>query len=151
MPCRGRTAPERHQSGLALAIQAGRPGGALLGRPGEGGLEPLFDQTLADAKHGIDTYGEALSDLGIGPGRPIRIGFQQDMGMADLGGGGFPFADPLSQLAAFLIRKTHDILFVHGTLRLLTRYFRRRNSNRLTSKNEADKALDGPTIPRISA
>ena len=91
MPSGGRTAPERDQPRLALAIQAGCPGGALLGLPVERGLQPLFDQTLADAQHGIDTDGEALGDLRIRPGRPIRIGFQQDMGMADLGGGRFPF------------------------------------------------------------
>ena len=52
--------------------------------PVECNLQPLFDQTLSDAQHGIDTDGEALGDLGIRPGKAIRIGFQKDMSMSDL-------------------------------------------------------------------
>jgi hypothetical protein len=44
-------------------------------------------------------------------------------------------------VVAFLIRKPHDVLLVPGTLRLITRYALSRHSNRLTSKNEVDKAL----------
>src|SRR4029453_1712445 len=141
MPCGGRTASERYQPGFCRSIQAGRTGGPLLFLPVEGGLKPLFDQTLSDPKHGIHTDGEALGDLCIRPGRPIRIGFYKDMSMSDLVGRCFPFSGQLCQLVAFLIRKPHDVLLVHGTLRLLTRYTLRRNSNRLTSKNEADKVL----------
>ena len=72
--------------------------------PVECGLKPLFDKTLSDAQHSIDTDGEALGDLGIRPGRSIRIGFQKDMSMSDLVGCRFSFAGQLSQLAAFLIR-----------------------------------------------
>jgi hypothetical protein len=59
--------------------------------PVEGGLEALCDQALSNAMHGIDTDGEALSDLLIRPGRPICVGFQQDMRLADLVGGSFAF------------------------------------------------------------
>jgi hypothetical protein len=54
---------------------------------------------------------------------------------------GFPFPGKLSQLAAFLIRKTHDVLLVHGTLRLKSHYCLRRNNNLVTYKNKADKVL----------
>jgi hypothetical protein len=114
MPCGGLTASERDQSCFGLAIQARRAGGALLFLPVECGLQPLFDPTLSDAKHGIDAHGEALGDLGIRPGRPIRIGFQQDMGVSDLVCGRSPFSDQLCQLDAVLVGKTYDVLFVHG-------------------------------------
>src|SRR5262249_39779171 len=82
MPGRRRPAPECDQACLTHAIQEWRAGGALLWLPVEGGLQPVFDQTLSDAQHSINTDGEALSDLGIRPSRAIRIGFQQDISMA---------------------------------------------------------------------
>jgi hypothetical protein len=141
MPCGRLTTPERDQSCLGLAIQARSAGGTLLFLPVECGLQSLFDPTLSDAKHGIDTHGEALGDLGIRPSRPIRIGFQQDMGVSDLGCGRSPFAGQFCQLGAFLVGKTYDVFFVHGTLRLITPSVLRRKHNRLTSKIKADKAL----------
>jgi hypothetical protein len=47
-------------------------------------LEPLLDQPLADPQNSIDADGEALGDPGVCPGRPIRIGLQQDLGIAYL-------------------------------------------------------------------
>jgi hypothetical protein len=76
LPCRWLTAPEREQSCLALAIQAWCAGGALLFLPVESGLQPVCDQTLSDAQHGIDTDGETLGDPGIRSSRTIRISFQ---------------------------------------------------------------------------
>jgi hypothetical protein len=116
-------------------------GGMRLFLPVECSFESLFDQALSDAKHGIDTDGEALGYPLIRPGRTIRIGFQQDIGMSYLVCCGFPFPRQLGQLSAFLISKTYDILLVHGTLRLIARYWLRRNNNLLTCKNKADKAL----------
>lgn len=129
MPGGRLTAPERDQSCLPLAIQARHAGGVLLLLPVERGLQPLFDPTLSDAKHGIDTHGEALSDLGIRPGRPIRIGFQQDVGVSDLVCGGVPFSGQLCQRGAFLVGKTYDVFFVHGALRLITPSALRRHHN----------------------
>jgi hypothetical protein len=39
------------------------------------------------------------------------------------------------------MRKTHAVLLVHSTLRLIMPYALGRNHNRLTSRNKADKAL----------
>jgi hypothetical protein len=75
MPGRRLTAPQRDQPGFCRAIEDGRTGGPRGLLPGEGGLQCLFDQTLSDAKHGIDSDRETLGHLGIRPGRPIRIGF----------------------------------------------------------------------------
>jgi hypothetical protein len=125
--------------------------------PVECGVESLFDQTLSDAKHGIHTDGEALSYLLIRPGRTLHIGFQQDIGMSYLVGCGFPFPGYLGQLAAFLSRKTYEVLFVHGTLRLSARSCLRRNDNLLTHKNKTDKPLagvgdiDGDGVPDLAA
>src|SRR6266568_8439927 len=136
-----RTAPERDQPCLSLAIQEGRMGGTSLFLPVECCLELLFDQTLSDSKHGIDTDREAFCYPVISPGRTIRIGFQKNIGMSYLVCCGFPFPGKLSQLAAFLIRKTHDVLLVNGTLRLKSHYCLRRNNNLVTYKNKADKVL----------
>jgi hypothetical protein len=114
-----------------------------LGLAVECSLKPLFDKTLADTQDSIDTHGEALGDPCIRPGRTSRISFQQDMGMADLVSGRFAFPRQLRQLCAFCIGKPYDVLFVHDTLRLIARSALRRNHNRLTSKNKADKALAG--------
>src|SRR5262245_47922315 len=135
------TAPQGYQPCLPLAIQKGTPGGMGLFLPVEGGLQPLFDQSLSDAQHGMDTDGEALGYPCICPGMAIRIGFQKDMGMAYLVGRRGPLPGQLSQLSAFLIRKTYDVLLVHGTLHLITHYALRWNNNLLTSKNKADKVL----------
>jgi hypothetical protein len=141
MACGWRTAPECDEPCLSRAIQEGSTGGMRLFLPVECGVESLFDQTLSDAKHGIHTDGEALSYLLIRPGRTLHIGFQQDIGMSYLVGCGFPFPGYLGQLAAFLSRKTYEVLFVHGTLRLSARSCLRRNDNLLTHKNKTDKPL----------
>ena len=76
--------------------------------------------------------------------------------MSYLVGCSFSCPGQLSHLFAFLIRKTYDVLFVHGTLRLITHDALRRNHNLLTSKNKADKALVlyeqvlGPSHPRVA-
>jgi|SRR5207249_2695934 len=75
MSCGWCTTPECYQPCLPLAIQHGTPGGMGLFLPVEGGLKPLFNQTLSNAKHGVDTDGEALCYPFVGPGRTIRIGF----------------------------------------------------------------------------
>ena len=84
VPCGRLPAPERDQSCLALAIQArvreGRCGFFRL----RAASSPWFDQPLSDPQHSIDTDREALGDLGIRPSRPIRIGVQEDVRMADL-------------------------------------------------------------------
>jgi hypothetical protein len=109
--------------------------------PGEGGLQPLFDQPLSDSHNGIDTDGEALGYPRIGPCRTIRIGFQQDIGMPDLVGRSFPRADQLGQVLTFCIGKTHDVFFGHYTLRLIPCSSLKRNDTLVTHKNKDDKAL----------
>jgi hypothetical protein len=140
-PWRWRTAPEGKQPCLPLVIQPGRTGGMGLGLPVEGSLKALFDQTLADAQHGIDADREALGDPGIWPSRAIRISFQQALGMAYLVGCSCALPGQRSLLFAFLIRKPYDVLFVHGIPRLITPSALRRKYSRLTSKNKADRAL----------
>ena len=135
------TAPQGYQPCLPLAIQKGTPGGMGLWLPVKGGFKSLFDQPLSDAQLGIDADGEALGYPCICPGRAIRIRFQKDMGMSYLIGCSRPFPGQLSQLSAFLIRKTHDVLLVHDTLHLRTHYTLRWNKNLLTHKNKADKVL----------
>ena len=86
MACGWGTAPQCDQPCLPLAIQQGTPGGIGRLLPVEGGLKPLCNQPLSDAKDAIDTDGAALGDSCIRPSRPIRIGFQKDIGMAYLVG-----------------------------------------------------------------
>jgi hypothetical protein len=109
--------------------------------PVEGGLKSLFDQPWSDAQHGIDTDGEALGDPCLCPGRAIRSRLQKDLGLSYLVGRSRPLPGQLSPLSAFLIRKTHDVLLVHGTLHLRTHYTLRWNNNPFTHKNKADKVL----------
>jgi hypothetical protein len=141
MACGWRTAPACDQPCLSRAIPAGRTGGRCLFLPVAGGVESLCDRTLSDAKHGIHTDGEALGYPLIRPGRTIRLGFQQEIGMAYRVGWGVPVPGQLGQWAAFLISKTDDVLFVQGTLRLRARDWLRRNHHLLTHKNKADNAL----------
>ena len=141
MPGGWRTTPESNASCLPLTIQAGLPGGMVLFLPGEGGLQPLFDQPLSDSHNGIDTDGEALGYPRIGPCRTIRIGFQQDIGMPDLVGRSFPRADQLGQVLTFCIGKTHDVFFGYYTLRLIPCSSLKRNDTLVTHKNKDDKAL----------
>jgi hypothetical protein len=103
---------------LPFTISARRARGTRLLLPGERRLSPLFDPALSDALDGRHTDGEALGDVRIRPRRAIGIGLQQAMGMPDLGGHRLPLPDQLGSWAAFLSRKTHDVLLVHGWLRL---------------------------------
>jgi hypothetical protein len=61
--------------------------------------------------------------------------------MPELGGRRFPLPDQLGELAAFLSRKTHDVLLIHSLLRLRVRSCLRRHNNLLTYNNNADKVL----------
>ena len=86
LPCGWLTAPERDPAGLALTSQARRSGGARLLLPVASGLKPWFDQTVSDPKNGLETDRTACGALCICPGRPLRIGFQQPLGLPHLGG-----------------------------------------------------------------
>jgi hypothetical protein len=135
------TAPAGEQPCLPRAIQQGTPGGRGLLLPVESCLQPLLAHTLSDAKHGMDTDGAALCNPCLRPGRAIRVRLHKAMGMRYLGGCSVPLARKCCQWATFLFGKTHDVLLVHGILRLRTRYALRQNKNLSTSKNKADKAL----------
>src|SRR5215813_13932630 len=80
--------------------------------------------------------------LVIHPGRTIRNGFHKDLGLSYLGGCSFSYPGQLSQPFALLIRKSYDVLFVHGTLCLMTPHGLRRHNHLLASENKADEALN---------
>jgi hypothetical protein len=143
MPGGGHTAPESDQACLPLAIEERQAGRTGLWLPVACSLEPLCDQALSDALDGSATDGAALGDALIRPRRTSGIGLQQDMGMPDLVCRRWPFPGQLGSLAAFLVRQTHDVFLVHGTLHLRVRSDLRWKKSLLTYKNNTDKVLVG--------
>jgi hypothetical protein len=93
-------AAQGDQVGLEDAVHLGRHRRVLPRLPFQGGLFTAGNETLTEAGDGVDVRGEGLGDLGIGPGAvgAVVVGPKQDLGVADLLGGGVAVAGEVGEM-----------------------------------------------------
>jgi hypothetical protein len=84
----------------------------------EGDFKPQRHEPFANVLDRLSATANGFRDLGVGPGRTVGIGFQKDLGAADLLGRTPELFDHRRQRGPFRIREPNDILLLHGpTLR----------------------------------
>ena len=101
--------------GFRLAVEDLRHWRCLAPLPLQGSLEPSLDKILADVLDRLRPARKRLRDLPVGPGRPVRIRLQQNLGAANPLAGTLQPADRFVADVAFLGRQPDDVFLVHGS------------------------------------
>ena len=76
-------------------------------------VKPLGDKRFADVKHGQGVTPDNLGNLGVG-----FVGMEQDVGMADRGGGGFTAVNEVFEERSLVIGKGNDVPEWPSSLRM---------------------------------
>ena len=77
----------------------------------------LAYQPLPNPGDRIEMHRKRLGNPGVGPVRPVRIRFEQDLRMADFRRRRLTFAHQRRQLLTLFRRQAHNIFFGHGSPR----------------------------------
>lgn len=110
---RGTGAAQGHQMGFRLPVEFGQSRWIDLLLAVKGRFQTVLYQPLANKLDGMDRYGKGFGNLLILPIRPIRIGFEKDLGMLDLVCRRFSFRGYLTQLLPFRFTETYNVFFTH--------------------------------------
>lgn len=81
---------------------------------GQGGVQALFNEALADALDGAQAAAEGLNNPGVLPGRAAvgLVGLEEDAGTGQRAGGAFPGGDELAQLLALFGGQGDEVFLV---------------------------------------
>jgi len=113
----GGRAGEGDEPGLGPPVELSLPARSGLRLAGQGGVQPVLDEPLADPPDGIRADLDRVGDPVVGPPRPAvgLVGLEQDAGMGQLLGGRLAGGDQGGPVVP-LVGGQSDAVLLHGGL-----------------------------------
>jgi hypothetical protein len=138
----GRAAPQGQHARFFGAITEAltRGGGRLVADPS--GREPACDTALTDMAHRMAVTGPGGGPMGIGPGGPVGIHLEHDVGVLDFRGRSHPTPGQLYERLSFVVCEAHTRGLVHidSSIPPQAGSWRYRHES-ITAKNENERVL----------
>ena len=139
---RWRTAPQGHHARCCGAIQEALARGLGLFCADQSGRESVFNNALPDVANRLAMTVEGCGHVRIGPGGPVGIHVEQEVGMFDLRGRSLPALGQWDEFLSCVVCEAHNRGLVHidSSIPPHAGSWRDRHAS-ITAKNKTERVL----------